>query len=87
MLQPNLVECKDCHNLLDLVCQIDEKLKYYAVNAYNNLTLMVCLDDGKDVMGSLLQYKSILTRKAFNPKYACTVPVPAIISRVKILLA
>lgn len=87
MLQPNLVECRDCHNLLDLICQIDEKIKYYAVNAFNNMTLMVCLDDGRDVMGTLLQYKSILTKRAFNCKYACTIPTSAIISRVKILLA
>lgn len=86
MLKTTLTECTDCENLLDLICQIDDKLKTYTVNQYNNLTLMVCLPFNKEVIDALLHYKRIVTHKAFNCNYACDYSVSTIISRVKILL-
>lgn len=86
MLTIQLTECKTCGNLLDLLCEIDEKIKYYAVNASNNMTLMTCLDFNENNMKALLRYKEIVTKRLYNENYACHYPTPAIISRVKLLL-
>lgn len=91
MLKLTLTECKDCKNLSNLLSEIDKKLAYYARNAYNNLTLMVCLQYEPDVISDLLRYKDILTKRMYNCDYAtewcgASFNIYEIISRVKILL-
>lgn len=86
MLKANLNECTDCVNLLDLLCQIDEKLKYYAENQLNNMTLMLNRAYDKCVMSDLLHYKQIVTHRLFYPQYASEYLLSSIISRIKILL-
>lgn len=91
MLKLSLAECKDCKNLSFLISEIDKKLTYYTKNAYNNMTLMVCLQYEPAVIGDLLHYKDILTRRMYNCDYASqgcgmAFPISEIISRVKILL-
>lgn len=86
MLKANLNECVDCVNLLSLLCEIDEKLKYYAENELNNMTLMLNRSYDKYVMSDLLHYKQIVTHRLFNPHYASSFQFSSIISRIKILL-
>jgi hypothetical protein len=86
MLQVKLTNCTNCLSLLDTLCDVDNKLKTYSCNAYNNLTLMTCLHVDKDNLETLLHYKRILTSHLYNPDYVPCVPLADIISRVKILI-
>lgn len=86
MLQVKLTSCTSCVSILDILCKVDDKLKSYACNAYNNMTLMTCLNVDKDNLETLLHYKRILTYHLYNGDYLPTTPLSFIISRVKILL-
>jgi len=86
MLQVKLTDCTNCINLLELLCQIDERLAYYASNEYHRITLLLNINTDPEAIGDLLHYKRIVTNRLFYPSYAQEVPLANIVSRIKILL-
>ena len=86
MLYPRLTDCSSCINLLDILCQIDERIAYYADNQYHKMTLMIGGSSDTETIGDLIRYKGIITNRLHNPSYAESIPLANIISRIKILL-
>jgi hypothetical protein len=86
MLNIKITTCTSCTNLSDLLSEVDNKLLYYGRNHWNNISLMLELDYNKAAINKLLNYKRILTKRLYNPNYACSVELNQIISQVKIYL-
>ena len=85
MLKVNLTNCSTCISVNELLCEIDTHIKKYTDNKYKNITLLTSLPYDKEVLGSLLHYKRILTNRLFNPEYG-QLPLAVITSRIKILI-
>lgn len=85
MSQVKLVKCSACQSLIDIICQIDEKLKQLATNHYKNDVLEINSKYSKTLSYKLISYKNILYKKLFNPSYT-DYNQSVLISRIKVLL-
>ncbi len=86
MLNVRINKCSNCQNIFHLLCEIDEKLKYYACNQRNNDALLLNLDVKKDVIKKLIRYKQIITKRLYNPNYSCEIALGNIITQIKIYI-
>lgn len=86
MLKIKLTNCSTCIDVENLLCEIDETIKKYASNTLNNAALMLNLPVNTEALELLIAYKRILTNRLFNPKYAESIPLSSITSRIKILI-
>lgn len=75
-----------CANITELLSEIDGKLFYYGKNHWNNISLLLNLNYDKVAINKLLHYKRILTKRLYNPNYACNVELNQIISQIKTYL-
>lgn len=86
MLNVRINTCSNCQNLFELLCEIDEKLKYYLFNQHKNDSLLLDLNVKKDVIKKLIRYKRITIKRLYNPSYGCDITLGEIITQIKIYI-
>lgn len=85
MPQADLIKCSSCQSIVDLICEIDEKLHKIATNHYKNDVLELNLPYDKELTYKLIEYRRIFEKKLFNPSYS-DYKQSTLISRIKVLL-
>jgi len=87
MLNPRLIDCKECNTIPSLIKAIDCKISKIATDLYNNTIFSLNISIDSDTMISLLNYRRILLYKYCNSEYAKRIELDKIISKVKLLTA
>lgn len=87
MLNPKVINCKECGDIPNLIRDIDCKLSEVSGRLYNNIVFSLNLYVSQTDVFDLLTYRRILEYKLVNPNYVCKFDIPCIVTRIKILTA